>query len=278
MAYADEVYFKNLKQIMRSSSSDMGYLVRPHWKDGTRAYTKSVFGLVNRYDVGREFPILTCRKINYEKAFDEALWIYQKASNNIHDLNSHIWDAWADETGSIGKAYGYQMSIKHHYPEGDFTQMERVLYDLSHDPTSRRIMTNLYNHHDLSEMALAPCAYSMTFYVDVNSGKLNMLLNQRSQDMIVANNWNVVQYAFLLVLIAKSCGYEAGELVHVVANAHIYDRHLGIARELLNRRESFEAPKIEVEDFIDFYLATPKSVVLKDYKYSDYAPKFEVAI
>lgn len=275
MSFADGIYFENLRQILSEGYSDSAMSVRPKWADGTPAHTLSVFGLVNRYDLAKEFPVLTCRRINYVKAFNEVLWIYQKKSSNVHDLSSHIWDAWADETGSIGKAYGYQIGVKSHYPEGDFDQMDRVLYDIKHNPASRRIMTNMYNHHDLSGMALAPCAYSMTF--NVEGDHLNAILNQRSQDMLVANGWNVCQYAFLLTIVAKVSGLKPGTLVHVIANAHIYDRHVGIIEELL-KQPTFDAPSVEVEDIDDFYKATDTSLKLVNYRFSDFKPKFEVAV
>ena len=178
--------------------------VRPRWEDGTPAHTVKKFGIVNRYDLREEFPIQTIRRMAFKSALDELLWIWQKKSSSIHDLNSHIWDAWADESGSIGKAYGYQLGVKHRYPEGEFDQVDRVLYDLKHNPASRRILTSLYNHHDLSEMALYPCAWSVTF--NVSGRTLNAVLNQRSQDMLTANGWNVMQYAALVHMLAQVSG------------------------------------------------------------------------
>jgi thymidylate synthase len=218
---------------------------------------------------------MTLRKINYKAAFDEVLWIYQRKSNSLADLHSHIWDAWADENGTIGKAYGYQLSVKHHYPEGDFDQVNRVLYDLKHNPASRRIITNMYNHHDLAEMQLAPCAYSMTFNVQEN--KLNAILNQRSQDMLTANNWNVCQYAALLMMFAKSTGFEPGELVHVIADAHIYDRHIPIIKELI-ANQTHAAPEVSLADGKSFYEYTPDDLIVQNYQYSEFNHKFEVAI
>ena len=228
MSYADERFIQNCKDILAHGTWDTDQAVRPRWDDGASAHTVKRFGVVNRYDLREEFPVQTIRKMAFKSALDELLWIWQKKSNNIHDLNSHIWDAWADETGSIGKAYGYQLGVKHVYPEGEFDQVDRVLYDLKHNPASRRIMTNLYNHHDLHEMALYPCAYSMTF--NVTGKTLNAILNQRSQDMLTANGWNVMQYAALVHMLAQVSGLEAGELVHVIADAHIYDRHVPIHR------------------------------------------------
>ena len=276
MSYADKVFIENCKDILENGFSDEGMEVRPRWHDGTPAHTIKKFGIVNRYDLKKEFPILTLRKTFFKAAIDEILWIWQKKSNNIHDLNSHIWDSWADETGSIGKAYGYQLAQKHIYKEGEFDQVDRVLFDLKNNPTSRRIMTNIYNFQDLHEMNLYPCAYSMTFNV---SGKtLNGILNQRSNDFIVANNWNVVQYAILLIMMAKVSGLEAGELVHVIADAHIYDRHVPIIKNII-KNPQFEAPKLIVKrDVKDFYDFKVDDFELVDYKYNELKEKLEVAI
>ena len=233
--------------------------MRPHWEDGTLAYTIKRFGVVNRYDLSKEFPALTLRRTALKSAFGEILWIWQKKSNNIHELHSHIWDEWADENGSIGKAYGYQLGVKHQYKEGEMDQVDRVLWDLGHNPYSRRIMTNIYVHQDLHEMALYPCAYSMTFNVTREPGSeqltLNAILNQRSQDVLAANNWNVCQYSLLLMMFAQVCGMKAGELVHVIADAHIYDRHIPLVKELISRK-TYDAPKVtlnpEIKNFYDF--------------------------
>ncbi|MCR5485744.1 MAG: thymidylate synthase [Clostridiales bacterium] len=276
MSYADEVLINNLQDILDNGISDEAYPVRPHWDDGTPAHTIKIFGMVNRYDLSKEFPVITLRRTAIKSAVDELLWIWQKKSNNIHDLNSHIWDSWADETGSIGKAYGYQLGVKHHYPEGDFDQVDRVLYDLKHNPTSRRILTNIYNHHDLSEMRLYPCAYSVTF--NVSGDRLNAILNQRSQDMLTANNWNVCQYAVLVHMFAQVSGLKAGELVHVVADAHIYDRHIPLVKELL-KKEPLPAPTFKIDGSItDFYKFTPDSVKLENYDYHEFGVKIPVAI
>ncbi len=253
MSKADAIFIKMCREILDNGFSSEGEKVRAVWEDGTPAYTKKSFCVVNRYDLSEEFPILTLRPTNLRAAIDELLWIWQKKSNNIHDLNSHIWDSWADETGSIGKAYGYQLGVKHKYAEGDFDQVDRVLYDLKNNPYSRRIMTNLYNHGDLNEMHLYPCAYSVTF--NVKGKKLNAILNQRSNDVLVANNWNVCQYAVLVHMMAQINGFEAGELVHVIADAHIYDRHYPLIEELI-KRPAYPAPKLvinpDVKDFYDF--------------------------
>ncbi len=278
MSKADEILVNNLKDILTNGVSDEGLDVRPRWADGTPAHTIKKFCIVNRYDLTEEFPIITVRRSFIKSAVDELLWIWQKKSNNIHDLHSHVWDSWADESGSIGKAYGYQLGVKHKYAEGEFDQVDRVLYDLKHNPQSRRIMTNIYNHHDLSEMRLYPCAYSMTF--NVSGNVLNGILNQRSQDMVTANNWNVVQYAVLLHMFAQVSGLKVGELVHVIADAHIYDRHIPIAEQLIANPQ-YPAPKFELNaDVKDFYKFTPDDVKLTGYKYSDLPEgmKIEVAV
>lgn len=260
MSYADRIFISMCKDIIENGVSTEGEKVRPVWEDtGEPAYTIKRFGVVNRYDLRKEFPALTLRKTALKSAFDEILWIWQKKSNNIHDLNSHIWDSWADEDGSIGKAYGYQLGVKHQYKEGMMDQVDRVIFDLKNNPYSRRIMTNIYVHADLHEMNLYPCAYSVTFNVTQEKGKdrltLNMVLNQRSQDVLAANNWNVCQYALLLMMMAQVCGMEAGELLHVIADAHIYDRHIPMVKELISR-EAYPAPKVwlnpEIKDFYQF--------------------------
>lgn len=275
MSRADDLFIQNCRDILENGTSDEGFEVRPRWDDGAPAHTIKKFGIVNRYDLSEEFPIMTLRRVYYRSAIDEILWIYQKKSNNVHELSSHVWDAWADENGSIGKAYGYQMSVKHKYPEGEFTQVDRVLYDLKHNPTSRRILLNMYNHHDLSEMALAPCAYSFT--LNVSGNKMNAILNQRSQDMLTANNWNVCQYAALLIMFAKASGFEAGELVHVIADAHIYDRHVDIVKRLIEQ-EPYPAPEMRVDDITDFYKFTKDSFTAINYKYHEFNEKIPVAI
>ena len=275
MSYADEIFIKNCKEILENGVTDESMAVRPHWEDGTSAYTKSVFGIVNRYDLSKEFPILTLRRTYWKSALDELLWIWQKKSNNIHDLKSHIWDQWADESGSIGKAYGYQLGIKHKYKEGEFDQVDRVLFDLKNNPNSRRIITNIYNHADLSEMRLYPCAYSVTF--SVKDGKLNAILNQRSNDFLAANNWNVVQYALLVHIFAKVSGLKAGELVHIIADAHIYDRHIPIVEELI-ARPTFDAPKLEIGDITDFYKISVDDFKLDGYKFNEFDVKIPIAI
>ena len=276
MSYADDLFLENCREITETGWWDSEVPVRPRWTDGTPAHTVKKFCIVNRYNLAEEFPILTVRKTNFEAAIDEILWIWQKKSNNVKDLSSHIWDAWADGNGSIGKAYGYQLAQKDHYPEGDFDQVDRVLYDLGHNPQSRRILTNIYNFRDLHEMNLYPCAYSMTFNV---SGKvLNGILNQRSQDMVVANNWNVVQYAVLLKMFAQVSGLVAGELVHVIADAHIYDRHIPVL-EMLQKRERYPAPVFRMNESVkDFYAFRVEDFSLENYRYTPLGGKLEVAV
>ena len=269
MSYADEVFIRMCKDILENGTSTEGEKVRPKWEDGTFAYTIKQFGVVNRYDLSKEFPAMTLRRTALKSCVDEILWIWQQKSNNIHDLHSHIWDSWADEDGSIGKAYGYQLGVKHKYREGMMDQVERVIFDLKNNPYSRRIMTNIYVHQDLHEMNLYPCAYSMTFNVtkSANSEKLrlNAILNQRSQDILAANNWNVCQYAVLVHMLAQVCDMEVGELVHVIADAHIYDRHVPIIRELIER-PTYPAPKFWLNpDIHDFYQFTRNDVKLEDY-------------
>jgi thymidylate synthase len=276
MSYADQVFRANCLDILQNGVRDDGLAVRPHWEDGAPAHTVKKFGLVNRYDLQSEFPILTLRRTYLKSAVDELLWIWQKKSNNVRDLSSHIWDAWADETGSIGKAYGYQLGVKHQYKEGLFDQVDRVLYDLKHNPASRRILTNLYNFEDLHAMHLYPCAYSMTF--NVSSGTLNAILNQRSQDMLAANNWNVCQYAVLVHMLAQVSGLKAGELVHVIADAHIYDRHIPIIEALLKEPER-PAPRFSLDPAVtDFYAFTPDSVRLEGYEYGSFDEKIPIAV
>ena len=276
MSRADSIFISNCRDILSNGVWDTNFDVRPRWDDGTPAHTIKKFGIVNRYDLSKEFPILTLRRTYWKSAVDELLWIWQKKSNNIKDLRGHIWDSWADENGSIGKAYGYQLGVKHIYPEGEFDQVDRVLYDLKHNPASRRIMTNIYNHADLHEMGLYPCAYSMTF--NVSGNKLNAILNQRSQDMLTASNWNVVQYAVLVHMMAQVSGLEAGELVHVIADAHIYDRHVAIVKELLSR-EPKRAPKFTIDSSVtDFYAFTRDSFGMEGYEYNEFDEKIPVAI
>ncbi len=276
MSYADQVFIQNCREILRDGFWDRDQAVRPRWEDGTPAHTVKKFGLVNRYDLRREFPIQTIRQMYFKSALDELFWIWQKKSNNTRELSGNIWDAWADETGSIGKAYGYQLGVKHRYPEGEFDQVDRVLFDLRHNPASRRIMTNLYNHQDLSEMALYPCAYSMTF--NVTGKTLNAILNQRSQDMLTANGWNVMQYAALVHMMAQVSGLAAGELIHVIADAHIYDRHVPLVEEII-AREPYEAPKLRIDPQVtDFYAFNRDSFRLEDYRYHPFPHPIPVAV
>ena len=276
MSSADIAFINTCKEILENGTWVKDEGVRPKWEDGTPAYTKKKFGIVNRYDLEKEFPLITIRPLKLSEAVDEILWIWQKKSNNIHDLGSHIWDLWADETGSIGKAYGYQLRIKHQYKEGMFDQVDRVLYDLKYNQCSRRILTNIYNFEDLHEMALYPCAYSMTF--NVTDGRLCAILNQRSQDMLAANAFNVAQYAALIHMFAQVSGLIPGEFVHVIADAHIYDRHIPIVEELI-RRPVYPAPQVELDKTItDFYDFTPESFTVSNYRHGEKIGKIEMAI
>ena len=276
MAKADLIFIENCKFILENGVSDEGEAMRAKWSDGTPAYTKRSFAMVNRYDLSEEFPALTLRRLSFKNSIDEILWIWQKKSNNINELNSKIWDSWADETGSIGKAYGYQLGIKHMYKEGEFDQVDRVLFDLKNNPASRRILTNIYNHADLHAMGLYPCAYSLTF--NVSKGRLNTILHQRSQDFLAANNWNVCQYAILIHMFAIHSGLAAGVLTHVIADAHIYDRHVPIVQELIGK-EPRNAPTLEINpDVKNFYDFTVEDFKLVDYKPHPFKHSFEVAV
>ncbi len=276
MSRADEIFIANCRDILENGVWDTDREVRPRWEDGAPAHTIKKFCIVNRYDLREEFPILTIRRTYLKSAIDEILWIWQKKSNNIHDLSSHIWDSWADGSGSIGKAYGYQLGKKYEFREGVFDQVDKVLYDLKHTPASRRIIAHMYNVEDLKDMHLYPCAYSMTFNVSGNT--LNGILNQRSQDMLAASNWNVVQYSVLLMMFARAAGLEAGELVHVVADAHVYDRHVPIVEKII-RNPQYPAPRLIVDETVkDFYRFTKNSFRLENYQYTDLDIKIPVAI
>jgi thymidylate synthase len=276
MSLADKIFIENCKNIIEDGFWDSSIAVRPKWPDGSPAHTVKKFAVINRYDLEKEFPILTLRNTNYRNAIDEILWIWQKKSNNISDLNSKIWDQWADKTGSIGKAYGYQLGIKHEYPEGEFDQVDRLLFDIKNNPYSRRMISNIYIHSDLKEMNLYPCAYGLT--LNVTDGKLSGILNQRSQDMLVANNWNVCQYSILLMMFAKVSGLRIGELVHVIADAHIYDRHIPIVEKLLTL-PCYDAPEVSIHpDQNDFYKFTVDSFIFKNYVCNKLQEKIPVAI
>ena len=276
MSSADTAFINTCRNILENGTLVTDPKVRPHWQDGTPAYTKKLFGVVNRYELSEGFPLITLRPISLRLAVDEILWIWQKKSNNIHDLNSHIWDSWADENGSIGKAYGYQMGVKHKYKEGEFDMVDRVLFDLKNNPCSRRIMTNMYNFADLHEMALYPCAYSMTF--NVTGDRLDAILNQRSQDMLAANAWNVAQYAALVMMFAQVSGLKPGTLMHVIADAHIYDRHIPIVEELISRTPCAD-PIVTLDPTVDdFYKFTPDSFRIERYEHGEKIGRFEVAV
>lgn len=276
MSMADEIFIQNCRDILNNGVWDTDREVRPKWEDGAPAHTIKKFGIVNRYDLSKEFPILTLRRTFLKSAIDELLWIWQTKSNNVNELRTRVWDQWADKNGSIGKAYGYQLGLKHHYREGDMDQVDRVIFDLKNNPASRRIMTNIYNFADLSEMALYPCAYSMTFNVSGNT--LSSILNQRSQDMLAANNWNVCQYAVLTHMFAQISGLKVGEMIHVIADAHIYDRHVPVVEKLI-ASEPKKAPKFTINENVnDFYKFTRDSFTLEGYEYSEFNEKIPVAV
>ena len=276
MSRADEIFIENCKDILENGIWDTDRDVRPRWEDGTPAHTVKKFCIVNRYDLSKEFPLLTIRRTYWKSAIDELLWIWQAKSNNVKELRTRVWDAWADENGSIGKAYGYQLGVKHHYPQGDMDQVDKVIWDLKNNPASRRIMTNIYTFADLREMALYPCAYSMTF--NVTGNKLNAILNQRSQDFLAANNWNVVQYSVLTMMLAQVTGFEPGEFVHVIADAHIYDRHIPAIEEII-KNEPKPAPKFILDPAVDdFYKFTRDSFKVENYEFSEFTHKIPVAV
>ena len=282
MSVADDLFIKMCSDILENGTSTEDEKVRPHWEDGTSAYTIKKFGVVNRYDLSKEFPAMTLRKVPIKTATEEILWIWQKKSNKVSELGSHIWDQWVDENGTIGKAYGYQLGVKHKYKEGMFDQVDRVIYDLKNNPFSRRIMTNIYVHQDLSEMMLYPCAYSMTFNVTKpkDGGKLvlNAILNQRSQDILAANAFNVCQYSVLVHMLARECDMQVGEFVHVIADAHIYDRHVDIIKELITR-PTYPAPTFWLNpDKKDFYSFTKDDVRLDNYQFGEQVTNIPIAI
>ena len=282
MSKADSIFIRMCRDIIDNGTTTQGQKVRPHWPDGTPAYTIKQFGVCNRYALREEFPAITLRRTALKSAMDEVLWIYQKKSNNINDLHSHIWDEWADQTGSIGKAYGYQIGVKSHYPEGDMDQMDRVLFDLRHNPFSRRIMTNTYTFADLSQMHLYPCAYNVIYNVTDADGDerptLNMMLVQRSQDVLAANNWNVCQYAILLMMVAQVSGMVAGELVHCIADAHIYDRHVAAVEELISR-PTYPAPKVSLNPSVtNFYAFTTDDLIVQDYSHGPQIKNIPIAV
>lgn len=276
MSRADEIFVENINDILKNGFSDENLEVRPHWEDGTPAHTIKKFCIVNRYNLQEELPILTIRRTAFKSCLDELLWIWQKKSNNIKDLKGHIWDSWADETGSIGKAYGYQMQKKYIFKQGEMDMVDNVLWCLKNDPYSRRIMTNIFNFEDLHEMGLEPCAYSMTF--NVTGNKLNAILNQRSQDILAANNWNVVQYSLLLMMFAQVSDLEPGELVHVISDAHIYNRHVPVIEELI-KRPQFKAPKVKLNPNVkNFYDFTTDDLEVKDYETNPQVKNIPIAI
>ena len=276
MSYADEVFIANCNEILTYGTWDTELDVRPRWEDGTPAHTVKRFGIINRYDLSCEFPIMTLRRTFLRSCIDEILWIWQKKSNRIDELGSNVWDEWVRPDGTIGKAYGYQLGVKHKYSDGEFDQVDRALHDLKHNPASRRILTSTYNFEDLHDMALYPCAYSMTF--NVSGNVLNAILNQRSQDMLMANNWNVCQYAALVHMFARASGLVAGELVHVIADAHIYDKHVPLVENMLEN-EPLPAPSLSINpDVSDFYSFVPSDFKLTGYNYHELKGEIPIAV
>ena len=276
MSKADKLFVNMCREILDNGFSSEGQTVRARWEDGTPAHTIKTSGVVHRYALSEEFPALTLRPTAIKSAVDEILWIWQKKSNNIKDLKPHIWDEWADEDGSIGKAYGYQMRVKYKFAQGEMDQVDNVLWQLKNTPYSRRILTNIYNFDNLSEMNLEPCAYSMTF--NVTGNKLNAILNQRSQDILAANNWNVVQYSVLVHMFAQVSGLVPGELVHVISDAHIYDRHVPIIKELIERPQ-YPAPKFRLNpDIKNFYDFTTDDIIVEDYQKNPQILNIPIAI
>lgn len=280
MSYADKLFKQNCIDILKNGTSTEGEDIRAHWEDGTPAYTIKQFGIVNKYDLRKEFPALTLRKIALKSAMDEILWIYQKKSNNINDLKTHIWDQWADDAGSIGTVYGYQIGEKFMFKGQEIDQIDYVLKQLKEEPFSRRIMTNMYQFHNLATGHLDPCAYSMTYNVTKENGQivLNAILNQRSQDMLAANGWNTAQYAVLLMMLAQVNNMIPGKLIHIIADCHIYDKHIPMIKELLTREE-YKAPIVklnpEIKNFYDF---TTKDLIIEDYHYGEQITNIPIAI
>jgi len=283
MSYADKAFKEVRTNILTHGTDTQGETVRPKWEDGTPAYTVKVFGAINRYDLRKEFPAITLRRMALKSAMDEILWIYQKKSNNINDLNSHIWDQWADDKGSLGTTYGYTIGEKFMFKGDEIDQIDYVRKQLRETPFSRRILTNMYQYKNLATGNLDPCAYSMTYNVTDDKredGKLtlNAILNQRSQDMLAANGWNIAQYAILLMMLAQEADMIAGELIHVIADAHIYDRHIPMIKELLDRKE-YPAPIVRLNpDVKNFYEFTTDDLIIENYKYGEQIKNIPIAV
>ena len=273
MTQADENFIKTCEEIFKKGYSSEGTNVRTRWEDGTEANYYSIVGVQNKYDLEKEFPMITLRNNSktIKNAIDEILWIWQKKSNKISELNSHIWDKWAGEDGKIGKAYGYQLAKKYEFKTKDgikeMDQVDYVLYLLKNDPSSRRIMTNLFNHEELKDMNLEPCAYGTQWLV--KEGKLHLILNQRSQDMLTANGWNVMQYATLQCMFAQVAGLKPGTLTHNIGDCHIYDRHVPLVKKLLEAKPVECKPKLVINNPTkDFYEFKVEDFEIKDYDYN----------
>ena len=276
MSLYDKAFINMCKDIIVNGHSSVGENVRAVWEDGTPAHTTKKFGVVTRYNLAKEFPASTLRPINLKAAVDELLWIYQKKSNNVKDLNSKIWNQWSSSDGSIGTCYGYIVGKKFKFKNNFVDQTDYILKLLKEDKQSRRMVISLFNHEFLHSGNLDPCCWSITF--NVSGKKLNAVLNQRSQDVLVANNWNVAQYAILVYMFAQVSGLEAGELIHVIADAHIYDRHIPLVEELI-KREQYNAPKLWINPEIkDFYKFTVDDFKLIDYKAGEQIKNIPVAV
>lgn len=254
MSQADYKLLNNYISILKDGEWDLNENVRPKWSDGKPAHTIKKFGIVNRYNLQEEFPISGVRKTNWKGAIDEIIWIWLLKSNNVKDLNSKIWDQWANignkpgqEIGSIGKAYGYQLGAKTIVTKNGkkIDQVDNVINELITNPANRRILTEIFNHSELHEMNLAPCVHEATF--NVSNGTLNMTLNQRSNDTLAAGSWNVVQYAALLHMMAQATGLKAGELLHVVTDSHCYDKHVPMELEIIFNRCTLIQKKLMTE-------------------------------
>ena len=274
MTQADKNFIDTCKEILEHGYSSVGTNVRTIWEDdGSEANYISIVGVTNKYDVAKEFPMITLRNNTntVKKAIDELLWIWQKKSNNVNDLNSHIWDQWADEDGSIGKAYGYQMQKKYNFKIGseikNIDQVDYVLELLKNNPSSRRIMTNIFDFEDLKDMNLEPCAYGTQWLV--KEGKLHLILNQRSQDMLAANGWNTMQYAALLHMFAQCAGLEVGTLTHNIGDCHIYDRHIPLVEKLISAEPMDASPKLIINNNTkNFYEFKVEDFEIKGYDYN----------
>ena len=280
MSYADTLFKQEINEILTNGFNDKDYPVRPKWPDGTPAHTIKTFCAVRRYDLSKEFPILTLRQQAFKGVVRELLWMWQKKSNVVDELgpSASIWRAWEWPDGTIGKTYGYQLGKKSDYGYGEFDQVDNLLYLLKNKPMDRRMIVTMWCPQDLKEMALPPCVYESIW--DVSNGKLNCTLIQRSGDVLAAassGGWDTMEYAILVHMIAQVCGYQVGELVHIVHNLHIYDRHVEAVKEVMQNPE-YPAPTLWINpDVKDFYAFTEDDFKLIDYQATKLSTKFEVA-